>query len=243
MLKRVAAALLIFLFGCGRSNPHSLSLTQDSAHYTFHYSSGSQVDPARQEAFHEWAVARLGIDLGRKIDYYRYLDRAQMKSLTGIDGNAWADPASFAVHSIFSWDDHEVVHVMTASIGRPSDFFNEGIAVAFSTDPLNGDLVPHWLGQPVHDYARSLLRQNRVPPLSDIIETAAFRSVPDVDGYAVAGSFLEFLIDRNGTETCKQFFRASNRDDTRSTILATFQRVYGQALTDAEQEWLVFLRQ
>lgn len=39
------------------------------------------------------------------------------------------------LHTIWPFDNHEVVPVLTAPIGRPSDFFNEGIAVSFQTDP------------------------------------------------------------------------------------------------------------
>ena len=44
-----------------------------------------------------------------------------------------------AVHSIVSWHGHETAHVYSAVAGRPSDFFNEGLAVALSADPLAGD--------------------------------------------------------------------------------------------------------
>ncbi len=250
MRKIIAAALLVFLGGCG--GPKTLSpeelakklpLTQESAHYTFHYSSGAEVDPARQEVFHDWAIAQLGVVLGHRIDYYRYLDRAQMKSITGRDTNGWADPDTFAVHSVWPWENHEVVHVFTDQIGTPSHFFNEGIAVALSVDPFDGILVPYWQGKPVHDYARSLLQQNRIPPLSGIVDSDGFREFPSLDSYAIAGSFVEFLIDRYGIDKCKQFFAASSRGDSRTVIALTFQRVYGQALTEAEQEWLTFLRQ
>ena len=66
-----------------------------------------------------------GISLDRRITYYKYRDRSHMSSVTGQVTNGWADPPAFAIHTIWPWDNHEVVHVMTALIGRQPDFFNE----------------------------------------------------------------------------------------------------------------------
>ena len=75
----------------------------------------------------------------RKIQYYKYTSTIQMRQITGMSANGWADPPNFSVHTIFAWQGHEVVHVLTALVGRPSYFFNEGIAVFMQVDPYASD--------------------------------------------------------------------------------------------------------
>ena len=52
-------------------------------------------------------------------------------------------------------------------IGRPSDFFNEGIAVAFQTDPYNGDYVPRHKGMPVHYWGKKYKDEGTLIPLDN----------------------------------------------------------------------------
>ena len=68
-------------------------------HYLFRYSQGDRVEPERQERYHEWVVARLGLSLDRRISYYKYRDRSHLSSVTGTVTNGWADPPAFAIHT------------------------------------------------------------------------------------------------------------------------------------------------
>jgi hypothetical protein len=190
------------------------------------------------------AVARLGVVLPQKIDYRKYASHKEMGSRTGnYNTNGYADPASFTIHTLWTWDNHETVHIYTALIGSPSEFFNEGIAVAFQCNPLAGDFEPRDNGQQVHDAAR-LYRQSGqlVLPLSRIVTTSGFRAISDsVLSYREAGSFLAFLTARYGMDPVLAFFRTSGRDDPLGSIELRFQRAFGVTLATAEAEWLAFV--
>lgn len=233
--------------GCGDRNPLSptsvLGERRESASFSYRFSTGDSVDPERQEAHHAWAVALLGVSLAQKIDYNKYLSRAQMGQATGNGNtNGFADSARFAVHTLWAWDNHEPVHVYTALIGRPSDFFNEGIAVAFQTDPAANDFESRFNGLHVHDAARDYRRQGRLLPLDQIVETSGFRAVSDATlSYREAGSFVRLLIDRDGLETVKAFFRTGNVGDSRPVIGERFHAVFGRSLAATEAEWHEFL--
>jgi len=244
-------ALLMLAAACGGSSdsPSSptvppLPLAAESANFRYYYSPGDSVEVERQEAFHAWAVERLGVAVPRKIDYRKYTSRTDMGSRTGqYSTNAYAEPELFTIHTLFSHDNHETVHIYTALIGRPSDFFDEGIAVAFQTDPLTGDYEPRFDGQQVHEAAR-LYRQlgQLVLPLSRIVTTSGFRGVSDsVLSYREAGSFVAFLITRFGVDRVLVFFRTSTRDDSLATIELRFQQAFGTTLADSEAEWLAFV--
>ena len=249
--RSTAAILLMFMFaGCGGSSPsspspqqlsQSLPTTTTTAHFVFHFQSGDTVDTSRQEQYYVWAVATLGVDPTQKIDYYKYFDRSRMIAITGRDTNGWADPSVFAVHTIWPWDNHETVHVYTALFGRPSDYFNEGIAVAMETDPANNDLVPRWSGTPLHALAKGFMQANRLSFVQDICDTDSFRKLDDSVSYPAAGSFVEFLIERYGMTRVKNFFTSSTRDDSRTTIHTKFQQAFGISVADADQAWRSFL--
>ena len=209
--------------------------------YVFRFAQGDRVETERQERYHEWVVARLGIPLNRRITYYKYRDRSHMSSVTGKVTNGWADPPAFAIHTIWPWDNHEVVHVMTALVGRPTDFFNEGIAVAMSVDLQSGGLDPIWQSQTVHAWAANFRANGELPRLSDIVETDAFRQLDDNRSYPIAGSFLSFMLDSHGIEPMKQFFRNGSREARRADIEREFSAAFGITLSDAEGQWHQFL--
>jgi hypothetical protein len=137
-----------------------------------------------------------------------------------------------------------VVHIYTALVGRPSDFFNEGIAVAFQTDPPAGNFEAMFNGQSVHQACRQYLQLGTLPlPLDRVVATTDFRAISDdVLSYREAGSFMRFLLDTYGTNRVLEFFRSSGRDDTLSTIKQRFAAAVGVSLDNAEAAWVAMLR-
>jgi hypothetical protein len=246
--------LVAALDGCGggsTSSPspqalaQSLPLTQDSANYTYHYSSGDSVDPTHQEAWYTWVTSQLGIRSPQKIQFYKYTSTSQMRQITGVAANGWSDPPTFSVHTIFPWEDHETVHVLTAQIGTPSDFFNEGIAVSMQTDPYAANpTVALWNNQPLDTIARAALSQGRLPHAQNMADTSSFRAIPDTDGYPWAGSFLQFVEKNYGMSKTLDFFRGGGGSgESINTILSRFQQVYGISLSDADLAWRAYLSQ
>jgi hypothetical protein len=260
-LHRVVAGLtlIVSLIGCGGSTSptspsppvsptpqvlaQALPVSQDSANFTFHYSAGDSVDPQHEEAWYAWATTHVGVKSPQKIQYYKYTSTVQMQQITGMAANGWADPPNFAVHTIFGWQGHEVVHVLTALVGRPSDFFNEGIAVSMQVDVDAPDPTRAlWNGTPLDAIARAALTGGRLPYVQDMAETSSFRVIPDVDGYPWAGSFLQFLVTNYGMMRTLDFFRGGGgRDEPLSTIRSRFAQAYGVSLADADVAWRSYL--
>jgi hypothetical protein len=221
----------------------ALPMLQDSANFTFHYSSGDSVDPPHEEAWYAWATTHLGVTSPRKIQYYKYTSTSQMEQITGMAANAWADPETFSVHGIFPWMGHEVVHVLTALVGRPSDFFNEGIAVSMQVDPSASDpTLVLWNGVAADAIARASLAGSRLPHVQNMADTASFRLIPDTQGYPWAGSFVQFVVTNYGMSKTLDFFRGGRgRDESLDAILFRFEDVYGISLADADLAWRRYL--
>ena len=247
----LAATSVVLYTGCGSSPGAPSATTLDaalpvrstSAHYVFHTAQGDAVAPDAQEQYHGWMVAQFGITIDKPIEYYKYRDRAQMEQVTGRQTNGWADPPAFAVHTIWPWDNHEVVHVVTALIGRPTDFFNEGIAVAMQVDPQHDVFEPMWSSRSVHAWAWDIYRLNQLPSLPETVETDAFRKLDDARSYPTAGSFMRYMLDDRGMEPMKAFFRSGSRDDKRADIEREFSAAFGSSLQDAATRWHAFLQE
>jgi len=222
-----------------------LPVASESANFRYHYAAGDAVDATWQEAYHLWATATLGVQVPQKIEYNKYRSRQEMGDHTGnYNTNGFADPARFEIHTLFSTDNHEIVHIYTSLFGRPSDFFNEGIAVAMQTDPPAGNFDAFFNGQQVHQACRLYLQFGTlVVPLDRAIQTDTFRAITDqVLSYREAGSFVRFLIDRYGMTDVREFFRISSRGDDTGTIRQRFNSAFGVSFDAAESAWMTMLK-
>jgi hypothetical protein len=247
----VPVALSVWLAACGSDTPTgpsstpSLPLVRETATMRIYHESGDTVDVEWQEAYNAWVTARLGMQ-PPKVEYRKYQSREAMGRYTGnYNTNGFAEPDQWRLHTIWPRDNHEIVHLYTAPVGRPSDFFNEGLAVAFQTDPAIGRFDAWFNGIEVHAACRDYLRDGRLPlPVADYATTSAFRSIPDqVLSYRYAGSFVRFLVDRYGLPVTLDFVRGGGgRDESLAAIRARAATVFGRSLDGLESEWLAFLR-
>lgn len=120
----------------------------------------------------------------------------------------------------------------TPAFGTPPALFSEGIVVVLQTDPLVGDFDLKFNGQRLHA-AAGCRRQGQLPTLDQIIETNGFRAHADPTlVHRQAGSFMTYLIEHEGLERVKAFFRA---------IYERFRAAFIQSLADAERAWLEVL--
>lgn len=236
--------------GCGGGSTApsapALPLANETAHFRFYYAAGDRVDANWEEQYQAWATARLGISPAQKIAYNKYTSRADMGAHTGAyNTNAFAQPDQFAIHTLWSTDNHEVVHLYTSLFGRAPGLFNEGMAVAFQVDPVAGDFVTRFNGEAVDVSCRGYLQAGTlITPLDRIIQTSDWGRVTDPTlAYREAGSFTRFLIDRYGLDRVLQFFRVSTTDDGAAAIRAHLVDALGQPLDQLEQQWLTMLRE
>lgn len=239
-------AVNLFFLSCPKS-PFSpkeydeLTEILETANFIFHYSPGDYVNSTWQEVYHEWAIGQLGVICPKKIDYYKYLNRGHMKRLTGREANAWAQLGAFSIHTIWPVDNHECVHCYTSLIGMPSAFFSEGIAVAFSTNPYDGDYEARWWGSSVHYWAKRYKDEGTLIPLNDMLTSGNFRKFDDMITYPESGSFVRFMIDNYGMDKMKSFYQIDYQEETNLEIKQNFLSIYGFSIDQAEEEWLIFV--
>lgn len=254
-LPRVVLAALLALVGgtvggCSESptspsSTNALPLVRETASMRYFHEPGDTIDVDRQEVFNAWALGRLGVQPPQPVEYRKYFSREAMGRYTGnASTNGYAEPERWRFHTIWPYDNHEVVHVYTAMIGRPSDFFNEGMAVSFQTDPARGDFTVRFNGQQVHEACRVYLAGGTLPlPLSRYVTTDGFRGIQDsVMSYRMAGSFVLYLTEHFGLPAVLGFFRGGARDESLATTRARLQAALGVTLEEVESGWLETLR-
>lgn len=121
---------------------------------------------------------------------------------------------------------HEVVHTVTWTAGMNNHlFFTEGLAVAY--DP--------WLGDGLGP--RYTLAVSPGEPLPDP-RLALDAGTDDLD-YALAGSFVTFLLTRHGPEKFVSFSQRLKDDSSLTSIQTSFQAIYGLGF-DTEVELFRF---
>jgi hypothetical protein len=228
----------------GAAGPdHALTVRLETAHLVFHYSPGDFVDAARAEALHDWAVAFLNVSCPKKVDYYKFKDRAQQYEATQRAVTGWAIAApAFEVWTYMPFMNHEQFHLYSILLGAPTTFFVEGIAVAYQVDPLAGDYeAREKSGELVHDVARGYRRSGRLLPVWQIVDSAGWNTGDFTVTYIEAGSFVRHVADVHGIEKMKQVFSSIRQADNPSAISAKFQDIYGVSLAETEKQWLAFL--
>ncbi|MGB6362412.1 MAG: hypothetical protein WBG64_07055 [Thermoanaerobaculia bacterium] len=212
----------------------------ETADITYHLAEGDVVDAEYQQAFHDWGTSYLGVSLPQRLHYYKYLDNAHARALSGQPGS-WADIENYTIHSVEQRQGHETIHVYSFVIGWPSDYFTEGIAVALDLNPFTGGEVG-FFGGPVHVLCRDWLERGELFPIRDIVGSDNFRSGRWTYTYPQAGSFVQFLIEDYGLHRLKSLFQAVDEYDSTGSIMSTFESIYGLSLEEAERRWHEFLR-
>lgn len=174
--------------------------------------------------FVPFVAGELGLDVPSGLEY-QWLDEDDFEGAPcreSISGCARQDTAYARGPSLL----HEVAHTVTWTAGMNNHvFFTEGLAVAY--DP--------WLGDGVGP--RYTLAVGPGEPLPDPrLELTA--GTDDLD-YALAGSFVTFLLTRHGPEKFITLSQRLTKDSSAATIQTSFQAIYGLDF-DSEAELFQF---
>jgi hypothetical protein len=241
------AVAAVMAFGCSTptapEDPDTLALGRSITTEAFEYrfSADDVVSVDWQEAYHQWAIAELDVT-PRRIRYNKYLSREHMRAHTGTgNANAFANPDRYEIHTIWSSDNHEVVHLYSLEWGRTVALWSEGLAVSYQVDPARGIFVPRWSGVPLDDRARQFLQDGRLIPISDLLTTADFRRFDPNVTYPEAGSFMLAIRSTCGLEGVRRLFRSGAVEDSAESVRQKFVAACGRTIDDLEAGWRAML--
>jgi hypothetical protein len=119
--------------------------------------------------------------------------------------------------------------------------WSEGLAVAYQTDPVAGDLEPRWNRTHVHDHARQFRSRGTLLPIADLLTTDGFRRFDPNVTYPQAGSFMRHVLDSCGLDGVRRLFAAGTPADSAAAVSAQFLASCGRSVPEAEAAWLAML--
>jgi hypothetical protein len=195
-------------------------LAGQTPHFSF-YSRGEKVDTQRVEKRVAELEQVLGETLTHKANYYRYATAQEVEAGTGYYAAGVTFAATGDVHSTEPCHDHELVHLIAGGFGGdPGAFFQEGLAVAVGN---NGE----WRGQS----ADKLAKANAANVAAMV---ASFDRFEPNTAYAVAGSFVGYLVRTYGMAQVKAFFQSCGpKVDT----TVAFAKAFGGSVETVAADW------
>lgn len=234
--------------------PRALTRQLSSEHFEYYISDSDYVDTELQEKYFNWLIEQLQVDFKNKIKYYKFRNRKHIYSYTGVVGNAFAEPDSNALFTIFSWDNHECVHLVFSNYERDRlsqytgilpAFFSEGVAVAHQVYLKNGSFTTraYWNEKEVHEIAKDYYANGKLPKLNDLLESPTFWKMEDNISYPVAGSFTRYLIDEYGIDKFLSFTELSRHCDRHERIMNNFYGIYEEALDSIWLDWISYIQE
>ncbi len=186
---------------------------------------GLKVDVRRSEAFLARLFTLLGVAAGeRRLEYYRHGSVADVQHQVGIPAYGVTNLDTLRIDSVRDYHPHELVHAVAGRLGRPPLLFTEGLAVALTSEGK-------WRERDIDEIARAYVRGNRsIDPL--LRDFGA--EDPDRD-YALAASFVAFLLDRDGIDAFVAFLRGCG--PAPEAYERAFVRAYGRGVRVLGVEW------
>jgi len=181
-----------------------------------------KADVKRTDEFLARMEKTLEQPLAAPISYYRYERPEDIAAQTGVYAYGLTRIGDSVVHSTTTYHPHELVHAVAGGLGDPGRFFHEGLAVALGDEG-------RWDGRPVDTLARA-----QAATLDPKRIVKSFDSLPSEVAYPAAGSFVKYLIAKDGLARLIEFFRACPKG---ANVDAAFLRTYGHSFQGAFTEW------
>lgn len=211
--------------------------TAETRNFTFHWFAGSEYPEGSQEYQQElfdYYCARLGIPEPERphVDSYFYPDSVTLYETIGVKAAKKSYWDEREVHSIYPVDDHEIIHIVTKPFGVLPFALTEGTAFY---------LIDDFNGKPVLEVAQNLLKENKLPTLTLLLESGEMRRIDPYVVAPAAAAFVGYLLEMGGPAKFLELHREANATWSISDFAPAFERAYGFPLEKAEEEWRMLL--
>ncbi len=236
MRRRLTFALLVLVVpaarpALARDGDVAFRRVAETAPARYFAPKGLAVDVDRNEAYLLRLFELFGVAPSeRRVDYYRHASVAELQHLVGVPAYGVTNLDSLRIDSVREFHPHELVHAVAGRLGRPPLLFTEGLAVALSAEG-------HWRGQDIDAIARAYVSTNRG---IDLLLREFASEDPEGD-YAVAASFVAFLLDQGGIEPMLAFLRGCGAGA--ESYEYAFHAAYGRGVAVKGVEWERWLLQ
>jgi hypothetical protein len=184
---------------------------------------GRGLDGDKSERYLKRLEALFGSGVAGRVEYYRCERPEDVAALTGLYASGVTSAHERRIISTRGFHAHELVHLVAGQVGSGGVFFDEGLAVALSDEA-------GFRKADVDRVARRLGGRQRVSEIA-----TRFADLPPETAYALAGSFVGFLLEAYGIERVTRFL--SQCGPSAPEQAAAFERVFGVSLDAAGEAW------
>lgn len=198
---------------------------------------------SKLEAGYKKIIRELKIDdKFPKIRFYLYPTRIEKVKHTGEKANANTDRKNFKIFALYNKDikpvsPHEVVHILTNSIGHPNYVLNEGLAESFS-ETWKIKIGKKLVELDHDDWVRKFIADKKFIPIFRLFDDSKFWDYDPVVSYPECGSFVKYLRKNYSLEQLTSLVRDLHYDDAITKNLEIFKSIIGKSLIEVEKLWL-----
>jgi hypothetical protein len=210
--------------------------TATTKNYVFHWLPGHPLPPgAVEEQQHRFDTDAdiLGVKSDVVINYYFYPDSLTIRKMNGIKGDMYVSWDDFEFHTVRPGDDHELIHFITDSIGRPPRSIAEGTVLWIQN---------HYNQYTLDEVLTMIVKENKVTPFTDLFEYNNFQRTDPAISMPTAAAFVGWFVQTYGKNNLMELYRAVNGMNSYATVSKGFESVTKVPMDQAEQQfhlWLV----
>jgi hypothetical protein len=200
------------------------ALVSQTEHFFFYSRNPHlRIDADKAEQSLREFSAMLGQPVEGRTEFFRHERAEDVAVYTGVYSTGYAEGNGERMHSTLPNHPHEIVHIVTFRMGQPGDFFQEGLAVALGDHgKING-------------ISAKRIAKSALTHYSAATTVAAFHDVDPTSAYAIAGAFVEHLIQAQGIAKVAELFRACPNGPSQRD--AAFARIFGHSLDTELASW------
>jgi hypothetical protein len=228
----LATAVSLLLGSSVSADPVAgLPVVAETKNFVYFAKHGKAADAKRCQIFLDEISRLLHQPVAGRAAYYvheRPEDVASASGFSAFAASGITSPSTGDIHTVFAFHRHEIVHRVALELGDPGLFFQEGLAVALGDEGRLGRLR-------VDELARRSAENGTIGTLVD-----DFASLDPQTSYAVAGSFVGYLIRTHGVDRVADFFRRCGSNPEERQV--HFRRTFGLTLEAAGAAWAAALQ-
>jgi len=129
-------------------------------------------------------------------------------------------------------DDHELIHFITDSIGRPPRSIAEGTVVW---------VQGHWNEYSLDQIFTMLVEQQKVANFQDLFEYNTFQRMDSNISIVTSAAFVKWFVETWGKDNLMELYRAINGMNSYLTVAKGFESVTKVPMAKAEQDFRLWM--
>jgi hypothetical protein len=207
--------------GCGSAANDALAaprgpwVTSHSAHVTVHarpddeFACPTQVDEVEADLEAIWDYFELPTSERSSVEWYRFRDAADWAAKSsGVcsDDEASGCERGGVLFAPLAEFEHELVHAALSGMGSPPPLFSEGVAVALTCSPREGELAA--------------------------VSADGWAELLDTSTNQYGAELVVRLLQEYGPTRFRELYAALARDATPDVVATRFEQIYGVSLDD-----------